>query len=191
MSRFVCPQCGGHKTFYATICQQCAIPPMPQRFWWKVEWTPGCLLWTGSKDGKGYGTFKWNGKVRRAHIVAFLLQGGTIPKGMMLDHLCRNPACVNPAHLEVVDNRMNVLRGAVPARGEVPTCKRGHAYPVEPKRASDGSRVCQPCYNELKKQWVARNPERAREIKRASRQKARARTALPFIPLASFGRRAA
>jgi hypothetical protein len=46
-----------------------------------------------------------------AHRVVFEILKGPIPGGMVLDHLCRVPACVNPRHLEVVTNKVNILRG--------------------------------------------------------------------------------
>lgn len=102
-------------------------PPRPviERFLEKVEVDPsGCWLWTAKRNSKGYGIF-WTGpktKERagtwnRAHRVAYRLFVGPIPDGMLLDHLCRVPGCVNPDHLEPVTNRENLLRGIASRRG--------------------------------------------------------------------------
>lgn len=82
-----------------------------EAFWQKVDKTDSCWIWTGSKSKSGYGLLDVAGKLQRPHRYAFVACGGTIPKGLHLDHLCRNRACVRPDHLEVVDNRTNVLRG--------------------------------------------------------------------------------
>jgi hypothetical protein len=37
---------------------------------------------------------------------------GSIPENLELDHLCRNPACVRPDHLEPVTHLENLRRGA-------------------------------------------------------------------------------
>ena len=65
-----------------------------------------------------------------AHRLAYENIAGPIPYGLTLDHLCRNPTCVNPWHLEAVSQRENVLRGNSPmARQARQTrCKRGHDF---------------------------------------------------------------
>lgn len=102
------------------------------RFWSKVSrrGEGECWGWTGSRV-KGYGRFHYHGRDRMAHRVAFEWSGGVIPDGMVIDHLCRNRGCVNPAHMEVVTVTENTLRGesfsAVNARKT--HCAR-HALPL-------------------------------------------------------------
>jgi hypothetical protein len=82
-----------------------------QRFMAKVQITPaGCWEWTGAKTDKGYGQFWNDGHNNRAHRVSYEHFVGAIPKGMELDHLCNNHACVNPHHLEPVSGEVNLLR---------------------------------------------------------------------------------
>lgn len=79
------------------------------RFWAKVELGPGCWNWTGATNPSGYGRFAAVGRtLHGAHRVAFWLNGGTIPDGMVIDHICRNRRCVNPAHLRCVNRLINV-----------------------------------------------------------------------------------
>lgn len=79
----------------------------------------GCHLWTGALNKHGYGSVGLGSRghstamVRAAHRVAYLLDRGDLPSGVVLDHLCRNHACVNPLHLEPVSHLENVRRGCV------------------------------------------------------------------------------
>ena len=81
------------------------------RFWAKVDRSGSCWLWLAATS-HGYGTFQSNGKLVRAHRYAYELLVGPIPGGLVIDHLCRTTACVNPEHLEPVTQRENLLRGA-------------------------------------------------------------------------------
>lgn len=83
---------------------------LEERFWAKVNKTDSCWIWTGAKDSKGYGLF-WNKKHFKAHRFSYELLMGKIPEGLIIDHRCRVRECVNPAHLEPVLNRENILRG--------------------------------------------------------------------------------
>lgn len=69
--------------------------------------TEECWIWTGSKVA-GYGQLNVDGMPRRAHRLAYELEYGPIPHGVMLDHTCRNRACVRPQHLREVSNKMNM-----------------------------------------------------------------------------------
>jgi hypothetical protein len=72
----------------------------------------GCWVWQRARTRKGYGQKVLPGQiVIRAHRWYYEQAWGPIPEGLQLDHLCRNPPCVNPDHLEVVTNQENVHRG--------------------------------------------------------------------------------
>jgi hypothetical protein len=70
-----------------------------------------CWVWQRATDRKGYGSVGYGGKVRKAHCVFWERAHGPVPEGLQLDHLCRNPSCVNPDHLEPVSGTENVRRG--------------------------------------------------------------------------------
>ena len=135
-------------------------PDLVERFWTKVEKTPACWNWMASKTG-GYGRFPVNGhpsgrKYQRAHRVSYEMHKGPIPDGLVLDHLCRNPSCVNPDHLEAVTNRENVCRGAgvnfVTHRSGY--CRRGH--PRTPENLI--GRDCRICKNQRRREaWRRRS----------------------------------
>ena len=124
--------------------------PIAERIWDKVETPDTCWLWTGAKNDRGYGTV-WDLERRSrvyVHRALFQLLVGPIPEGLELDHLCRNPGCVNPAHLEPVTHRENVLRGTSPTafNNRLTHCPAGHPYDEKntyyPKR---GGRMCREC----------------------------------------------
>jgi hypothetical protein len=67
-----------------------------------------CWIWQLWTTHDGYG--RYNSKM--AHRVIWEEVNGPIPAGMQLDHLCCQPSCVNPDHLEVVTNAENSRRGS-------------------------------------------------------------------------------
>lgn len=70
----------------------------------------GCWNWQGYIS-HGYGVYYEGDVGRRAHRVYYERYIGPIPDGYVIDHLCRNRRCCNPAHLEPVTSRENIRRG--------------------------------------------------------------------------------
>ena len=88
----------------------------------------GCWQWTGSLTNEGYGRLRQGDTETAAHRWVYEALRGAIPDGLEPDHLCRNRACVNPAHIEPVTHRENTLRSdaasAINARKT--HCDKGH-----------------------------------------------------------------
>lgn len=128
--------------------------PVIDRFAEKVALTDsGCIEWIAGTNRVGYGVVHLgpsddNRKVY-AHRWSYEHHVGPIPEGLHLDHLCRNTLCVNPAHLEPVTCRENLMRGiSQPAMNAAKTeCQNGHPLAgnnlyINP---STGHRRCRTC----------------------------------------------
>jgi hypothetical protein len=111
--------------------------PLEGRFWPKVDTTGDCWIWTGVRDGYGYGRI-WRGdfvldggttKEVRAHRVAWSLVNGAVPAGLDVCHRCDNPPCCNPAHLFLGTRSENMLDAGVKSRfaHSTPQWKRAKA----------------------------------------------------------------
>jgi hypothetical protein len=115
----------------------------------------GCWVWDAYTDPRGYGRYTVSKADRSAlaYRVAWVAVHGAVPEGMELDHLCRNPSCVNPAHLEPVTHQENCQRGAI---GETTRtrmlarthCARGHEWTPENTRQTPRQRKCRTCIRE-------------------------------------------
>ena len=136
---------------------------LPDRFTAKLRIAEdGCWIWQAALRN-GYGAFLLSGKMRGAHRVAYELAVGPVPAGLELDHLCRNRACVNPAHLEPVTSAENKRRSPLVRREQgrrgrevavaralaQTSCSNGHQYtPENTYRRPDGARQCRACQRE-------------------------------------------
>lgn len=143
---------------------------LPQRFWDKVTTsntnfyndTP-CLEWTACTDIDGYGRFQLNGRSEYAHRLAYEEKYGSIPDGLVINHLCRNRACQNREnHLEVIARSENIQKGlagfVAGLRNRLKThCKQGHEFNkentyIQPK----GWRECRTCNRIKQRQHTQR-----------------------------------
>lgn len=112
-----------------------------------VKCDNGCWEWRGAHFDTGYGQIMIDRRLRGVHRVVYELLKGPIPDGLFLDHLCRNPPCCNPAHLEPVTNGENILRGeGWGARNARKThCLHGHPYDEKNTYLLGKSRSCRTC----------------------------------------------
>lgn len=109
-----------------------------------------CWLWTAAKTSSGYGGVKFQGKMWQSHRFIYHFTVRPVPRQLDVDHLCRNPGCVNPQHLEPVTSRENTMRGVnhVAINAVKSLCSRGHLLSKENTFQSHrkrGERECRSC----------------------------------------------
>lgn len=125
----------------------------------------GCWLWAGSVNQGGYGQLRVAGRLVLAHRLSFERHRGAIPRGLVIDHKCRNTACINPHHMEAVTQGENIRRG----RGGM--CRSGlHAMVGANVYQGGRDRLCRACLGAYRAThpehfptWKAiREPQRSR-----------------------------
>lgn len=97
---------------------------LDQRFWKQVHFNQctGCHEWIGQRDRGGYGLISWNGCKQVVHRLRWMIERGPIPPGLVLDHLCNNPCCCRPEHLQPVtpaENEKRKMRRLLQAKAEL------------------------------------------------------------------------
>lgn len=127
-----------------------------------------CWNWIGALNHHDYGVYTYDFITHYAHRFVYEYLIGKIPKGKQIDHLCRNPRCVNPEHLEPVTSLENSRRGLKSGNAIKTHCKRGHEFTPENSRywkSGNGAKVCRACdIARWKIDWVKRKAK-MKEIK--------------------------
>jgi hypothetical protein len=126
------------------------LTPEDHFFGHVTETADGCWNYSPVHPETGYAQFTVDNGKRRvlAHRWSFEHFVAPIPEGLEIDHLCKNPACVNPWHLEPVTSRVNSLRGV----GSRETCVNGHPYDVgNTTIRPNGHRRCRTCAREAQR----------------------------------------
>lgn len=134
------------------------LPEQLDRF--EVDADTGRWVWQGPRIA-GYGrssTERSFGTIR-AHRAMYMFYRGEIGEGLVLDHLCRNRGCVNPDHLEPVENVENIMRGVDARNGCRSLCPQGHEMAgwnlKVPLRGGWKNRYCVTCVR-IRMRWSQR-----------------------------------
>lgn len=132
------------------------------RFLSHVEKTNNCWEWKGAKLPRGYGHLTLYQKSVYAHRLSYELFKGIIADNLTIDHLCKNPSCVNPEHLEALTLLENQLRGTSPPviNSKKTHCKHGHEFTSENTYLdkTNNRRQCVTCRERLAIDFKQKNP---------------------------------
>lgn len=117
----------------------------------------GCWVWGGGLS-HGYGAMRFRGKNTPIHVLTYTFYVGPIPEGLELDHLCRNPSCCNPFHLEAVTRAENMRRGLLGVLRPPKThCRYGHLLTEANLYLYRGERCCRVCIRDRNRRYRERH----------------------------------
>jgi hypothetical protein len=120
-----------------------------------------CLEWTGFRNPSGHATIVIGpGRRMGVHRFVYIYCYGDYPyrdaqgRRQDLDHLCRNPPCCNPYHLELVTMQENLARASKGphALKRLGLCKRGHELSGDNVYTTRGNGIgCRICRDERRR----------------------------------------
>lgn len=134
-----------------------------------------CWIWVGAKQKTGHGKFYWRGRHTSAYRALYIAFVNPNIQGLDVDHLCKNPECMNLGHLEAVTSRINTLRGSSPPAMNIlkTECLRGHEYTPENTFINKrGERSCRECRRTKWRQYYYQNKEKLYVAQKARRARA-------------------
>lgn len=140
------------KTIEERLMEKCSPEP-----------NTGCWLWIGAHQPSGYGQL-WNGeRPEQAHRISYRIYFGKFSEKLEIDHICRQPSCINPNRLRVVSHKEN-MRASNTIMGinsRKTHCQNGHLLCGKNLlRLKNGSRNCRICRNE----YARKRKRRIREM---------------------------
>ena len=119
----------------------------------------GCWIWTRDIARDGYGKMVMGGVNMSASRASYIIHKGEIADGLQVDHICHQPACVNPDHLRAVTPSFN-RRYCKPNNGGQPDptkCRNGHPFEAPVLRDQTGARWnCRECNRAAARRYKAR-----------------------------------
>lgn len=139
------------------------------RFFSRVKVSAGdCWLWIGpTKSCDGRPWFFWAGRNWNAYRPFWMNLFGSIEPSVDLDHLCNNPLCVNPTHLEAVRHQVNIDRRTERYRRKNAVCSKGHEFTPENTFYIRGgtTRKCRQCRRDYQNaNWPKRAARKTKNI---------------------------
>lgn len=137
---------------------------MKLKWWERFKIIPsGCWEWLGGRTSAGYGMANVDGQQQYTHRLFYQRFKGPIPKGLVIDHLCRNVGCCNPSHLEAVTSKVNCLRAPasqIALNSNKSTCINGHEFTLGNTFVYQGQygpkRQCRECKRLRQLQYTRR-----------------------------------
>src|SRR6188472_1332703 len=149
-------------------CSMARTTPPFDRVMRQTEWQGECLVFTGIRNGKGYGYIQQGAESKKtlSHRVVWERHYGAIVPGLIICHTCDNPPCVNIDHLWLGDYKSNAAHMVEKGRHFNPQslkthCNAGHPFDEKNTRVlvrSDGraSRMCRECQRLASARWRSR-----------------------------------
>lgn len=121
-----------------------------------------CIPWIGVKTRVGYGHFWLDGKYRLAHRVIWTWRMGAIPEDHHIDHICKNPLCMNVQHLRVTPSWYSSWEGSDRNRRKT-HCSNGHEFNKFNTFQYGNVRHCGICIAERSRRYRREKRENARQ----------------------------